>query len=129
PENKVTLLQWAADNANENKMMFTSPLVLDAEALENYEPPQPMMGLEAQGAPQEPKAPRPFADAVADGGRRMRKLDVDELRDLVEVMGQEPEGLERFSQIIDFPSNNAATSATSATNDGDAMKPKRDRAA
>ena len=49
PDNKVKLLEWAADNFNENEMLFTIPLVLDWEALKNYEPPQPAPGAEGQG--------------------------------------------------------------------------------
>lgn len=43
PENKAKLVQWAADNLNENKTIFSSPLVIDAEAMAAYEPPQPLM--------------------------------------------------------------------------------------
>lgn len=61
PDNKATLLQWAADNINENKLLFQSPLNLDWEALANYEPPQPMA---------EPSEPKPFAAADSDRIRR-----------------------------------------------------------
>ena len=80
PENKATLLAWAQDNMNENKMMFQSPLFLDTEAIKDYEPPQPM---------QEPGQPKPFAAQDSDAprkGKRIRKLDNDELRDLVAMM-------------------------------------------
>jgi hypothetical protein len=40
PENKATLIAWAADNINENKIMFANPLDLDIAALKAYEPPQ-----------------------------------------------------------------------------------------
>jgi hypothetical protein len=135
PENKVTLLMWAADNVNENKLMFTSPLVLDAKALEEYEPPQPMMGLEAQGAPEEPAAPKPFHDE-ATNGRRMRRLDDAELRELVETMAREPENLPArkdgyagrlpaaLRQIVDSAGEHGVTSG-----DGVTSGPKRDRAA
>ncbi|TKI02730.1 anti-CBASS protein Acb1 family protein [Martelella alba] len=46
PNNKAILLDWASDNMNANKMMFTTPLILDSEAMANYEPPQPAMGNE-----------------------------------------------------------------------------------
>jgi len=39
PENKAKLIGWAADNMNANRLMFTSPLVLDLEALAAYVPP------------------------------------------------------------------------------------------
>lgn len=38
PENKATLLVWAADNINTNKFMFATPLVLDADALAKWKP-------------------------------------------------------------------------------------------
>jgi hypothetical protein len=54
PINKVIVLQWAQDNFNELKLLFPTPLLLDAEALEDYEPPAPL---------QEPSEPKPFAAA------------------------------------------------------------------
>jgi Protein of unknown function (DUF1073) len=54
PANKARLIQWAQDNINENKTMFTVPLDLDFETLENYVPPSPV-------AEKEPEEPRPFA--------------------------------------------------------------------
>ena len=79
PENKATLVGWAQDNMNENKMMFQSPLLLDIDALKDFEPPQPM---------QEPGQPKPFAaqDSATHTGKRIRKLDHDELKDLVAMM-------------------------------------------
>jgi hypothetical protein len=56
PVNKATLIEWACDNFNALEMLFSSPLVLDAQALAEYEPPQP------DAAPGEPK---PFAAADA----------------------------------------------------------------
>lgn len=85
PENKATLIAWAQDNINEDKMMFQNPMVLDVEALAAYEPPQPMM---------EPGEPKPFAANDSAGRRRrMRKLDQDELNDLVTLMERSPENL------------------------------------
>lgn len=43
PDNKATLINWMCDNLNEMDMMFPNPLVLDAEALANYEPPIPTL--------------------------------------------------------------------------------------
>ena len=45
PENKATLIEWAADNINENKIMFANPLNLDIEALKAYEPPEQGGGI------------------------------------------------------------------------------------
>lgn len=39
PENKATMIGWLADNLNEKKLLFSSPLVLDLEALAAYVPP------------------------------------------------------------------------------------------
>jgi hypothetical protein len=49
PENKARVIEWAANNANESKRLFPTPLILDYEALASYEPPQPA---------QEPGEPR-----------------------------------------------------------------------
>lgn len=43
PENKATLIDWAASNLNANKTMFTNPLNLDIDALMTYEPQQQMI--------------------------------------------------------------------------------------
>jgi hypothetical protein len=85
PENKATLLGWAADNINENKMMFQEPMVLDLEAIASYVPPTAL---------EEPNQPKPFAatDSAARR-RRMRRLDADELNDLVTMMEKAPLGL------------------------------------
>ena len=55
PDNKARLIQWAADNINENKVMFSNPLELDWAALADYVPPEPMA---------EPGEPNPFAGAA-----------------------------------------------------------------
>jgi hypothetical protein len=52
PENKARLIKWASDNINESKHLFTNPIVLDYEALADYEPPVPA---------QEPNEPKPFS--------------------------------------------------------------------
>jgi hypothetical protein len=41
PNNKALLVKWFADNMNESKRLFPSPLVLDYEDLATYEPPVP----------------------------------------------------------------------------------------
>lgn len=50
PVNRAKALQWAADNCNENKMLFTNPLVLDPDELLDWQPPQPQQ-LRAPEAP------------------------------------------------------------------------------
>src|SRR5208283_1356830 len=58
PENKARVVQWAADNMNENKLMFTTPLEIDAQAMAEYEPPAPEMIPEAPEP--KPKGERPL---------------------------------------------------------------------
>lgn len=41
PANKARVIENYANNMNESKRLFPNPLVLDYEALANYEPPQP----------------------------------------------------------------------------------------
>jgi hypothetical protein len=38
PVNKAATIQWACDNFNDRKLLFSSPLVLDIQALEEYAP-------------------------------------------------------------------------------------------
>lgn len=51
PANKARLLEWASNNINESKHLFSSPLILDYEDLINYVPPEP---------PKEPAEPKAF---------------------------------------------------------------------
>jgi hypothetical protein len=86
PDNKATLIGWAADTINENKMMFQNPLILDIEALAAYEPPAPVA---------EPNMPKPFAatDSAAKKARRAKAVAAyaESVGDLVAMM----EGRER----------------------------------
>jgi len=52
PDNRARLIEWAANNINESKHLFSNPLVLDYEDLKNYVPPEP---------DQDPDAPPPFS--------------------------------------------------------------------
>ena len=58
PENKARLFEWAAENMNQQKLLFPHPLVLDYEALATYEPP----------------APEGEADTKADSVKRPRRV-------------------------------------------------------
>ena len=49
-ENKARIIEWAANNLNESKNLFSSPLTLDYVALSEYTPPVPA---------QEPEEPKP----------------------------------------------------------------------
>jgi hypothetical protein len=51
PANRAMAIQWAQDNLNEMPDLFQSTLMLDAEAIAEYEPPQ--------GTMEEPKEPSP----------------------------------------------------------------------
>lgn len=42
PLNKARLIQWAADNTNQHKAMFSVPLEFDYDAIADYEPPAPI---------------------------------------------------------------------------------------
>ena len=86
PENKATLVEWAQDSINQNKLLFQSPLALDIDALAEYEPPQPEMGGGAEGEPKPPKPGFSRSDSMGSRRRRMRKLDSEELGDLVTMM-------------------------------------------
>ena len=56
PINKATVVKWMADNANDNKMLFSHPLDLDYEVLAQYVPPTPL-------APdKEPEEAPPFSE-------------------------------------------------------------------
>jgi hypothetical protein len=51
PDNKASLIEWAANNFNEQKLLFKQPLILDYQALAEYVPPEPAA---------EEKPPKPF---------------------------------------------------------------------
>jgi len=48
PENKARVAVWMADVMNERKLMTSEMLLLDEEALANYEPPDPFMTENAE---------------------------------------------------------------------------------
>lgn len=62
PENKATLIEWACETINENEFLFQNKIILDIEALKDYEPPQPAA---------EPNMPKPFA--ASDSARARPK--------------------------------------------------------
>lgn len=69
PTNRATLVEWAAENFNDLKLLFTEPLILNTIELEDYVPPE-------EQAMEEPKAGHPFAaqDAVADFHAAVKRL-------------------------------------------------------
>lgn len=125
PENKATLVGWAQDNMNENKIMFQTPLLLNLEELAEYVPPQQVMAEEGEG--EEPAPPKPLGkiDSVPAGlpgltGRKLRKMTAEQLDDLLSILAEDPEGLPR----PDGAGLPFVTGVTSVTKQG----PKRDRA-
>jgi hypothetical protein len=56
-EEKAKVIQWAQDNVNAIDFLFETPLMLDIEAIAEYEPPE-----NAFGEDKEPSEPRPFAE-------------------------------------------------------------------
>ena len=75
---KAQLLEWAADNLNNNKRLFSSPLNLDFEAIAEYEPVVPEKPVtepapeSAQDSAPKPRKPRKVEklDAIDDEVRR-----------------------------------------------------------
>ena len=121
PENKATLIGWAQDAINQNKMLFQSPLELDIQAIADYEPPVP------EAAPGEPSEPKPFA-ANDSAEPRMRRLDEDELADLITAITDEtaevPQNIRDAIERIKI-----STGVTGVTTENGVTKPQRDRAA
>jgi hypothetical protein len=69
PENKATLVAWAADNFNELKSLFGNPLELDYEALESYDPTPEQLTDEPGEAP--PFSARDSDRALVDNVKRL----------------------------------------------------------
>ena len=57
PENTTAVIEWAAANFNDLKLLFTNPLILDYDNLAEYIQSRADM---AQQALEEPKPPKPF---------------------------------------------------------------------
>jgi hypothetical protein len=74
PLNQAALIQWAADNFNERKLLFSSPIELDFDGLAQHIAMQSakaqMMGGEP-GGDEVPKPPRPMADSYSDSVRSL----------------------------------------------------------
>lgn len=65
-ENRATLIQWAADNFNELKLMFGAPLVLDYEELAE----EPAQGAAIEGGPK-PAGPFSAKDELSAAVSRL----------------------------------------------------------
>lgn len=73
PSVKAQVIEWMQDNLNERKRLFSSPMALDLDEIENYEPPMPL------AAPGMPK-PESSADSAP---RRRQKERLDNVDDEV----------------------------------------------
>jgi hypothetical protein len=63
-EELATTIQWVADNMNEMKLLFGSPLNLDTQAIADYKEQKEADEAEAaENALKEPSAPKPFSKA------------------------------------------------------------------
>ena len=58
PENLTALADWLANEINGRKELFSSPLVLDLDALREWQPKEPPP---PPGEPGEPDEPPPFS--------------------------------------------------------------------
>ena len=69
---KAQILEWAADNLNNNKRLFSSPLNLDFQAIADYEPETPA----------QPVAPPKPESATDSASRKVERIDAidDEIR-------------------------------------------------
>ena len=65
PSNRAALIQWAQDNFNEQKLLFSTPLNLDIDELRNYVPPK-------DETPAMPGEPKPFS--ASDSTTNVRRL-------------------------------------------------------
>lgn len=63
PENKAVVLEWVADNLNDMKFLFTSPLELDYQAIAEFVPPVMDMG---SGAGEDGKEPAPRNEGLSE---------------------------------------------------------------
>ena len=77
PANKARVIEWAKDNFNANKRLFSAPLELDIEALAEYEPPTPVAAVEPpqpesarDAAPRRSPVRKEVIDSVDDEVRR-----------------------------------------------------------
>ena len=79
-QNKVELIKWACDNFNALKLLFPNPLVLDFDAMIESAQNMAVEGETEDGEeggedkPKEPKAPKPFADAMAEYSAAVARL-------------------------------------------------------
>lgn len=97
PENRATLIQWACDNMNENKLLFQSPLNLNYEAIAEYEPIAVAEGGEDEGA-EKPKTPRPFA--ATDSQPRDVKGAIEQLSAAIARLPSRPTVEDRRKALV-----------------------------
>lgn len=83
PENKVKVMDWAAQNIGENKLLFPHPLLLDIDTLRDYGEKMQEEGAQLQGKGgdpelKEPKPAKPFAATDAQEPTRLHQRLVEE---------------------------------------------------
>jgi hypothetical protein len=59
PANKASVVAWAADEINSRRELFSAPLIIDEDALANYQPPQSMAEK-----PEQEEEPKPFGSTT-----------------------------------------------------------------
>jgi hypothetical protein len=59
PANKASVVAWAADEINSRRELFSAPLIIDEDALANYQPPQSMAEK-----PEQEEEPKPFGNTT-----------------------------------------------------------------
>ena len=61
PDNKATLTDWIAQQANDRKELFSSPLILDIDAMRSYTPPTAVESGGEEGSETREPRPVPFS--------------------------------------------------------------------
>jgi len=113
PSNQANLLQWAADNFNQLKLMFGSPLDLDMDQLAQYlaEQKQQMdqqQELQSQGMQQQLQGPegggqeaQPLPTASANDSQGRRRTSVVAYSDAVAKLGKTLKQREGRKELAD----------------------------
>jgi hypothetical protein len=85
-DNKATIYEWAADNFNDLKAMFPSPLVLDYKKLAKFKPPMPEGASGEGGASGGPGKPHyKLGELSRSGSTRVDSLEAAVIDYLQEV--------------------------------------------
>jgi Protein of unknown function (DUF1073) len=90
PTNKEKIYEWAADNFNDLKVLFPSPLVLDYKKLANFKPDPEMMGA---GGGSAGKPSYKLGELSKSGTTRVDSLENAVIDYLQEVEARKPQRL------------------------------------